>query len=350
MEKPRIVIADTDEGYISTLVNKFVKELFDKVNIEVITDKDYFDEFFSKGQRIDVLIVSENLYNNSLRMHEIGNTFVMTEQLDEGGTEDLSVLRLFKYTNAKEIFNEITGNSNLSFMEKTDSETQIIAVTSAFGGAGKTTLSFGICASLAKNHRKVLYINASGMQSFQCRFSDIMPIQSSALYSKLMSPGSDIYSALREEIKEDGFYYLPAFKASLMSLGLSFGVFEQIIMQVKSKGDFDYIVVDVNGTIDTDRARLMDIANHVVIITGQTRESVFATKLFVSNLSMKNIDKFLFVCNRFEKDRYNALLTADVNVNFTVSEYIKKFDDVTSEHIMDLASKADIRRMTFLVM
>ena len=44
MAKPRVIIADTDEGYISTIQLKFVKEYFDKIELEIITDKEYFDK------------------------------------------------------------------------------------------------------------------------------------------------------------------------------------------------------------------------------------------------------------------------------------------------------------------
>ena len=40
MGKPRIIIADTDLNYITLLELKFVEELFDKVNLEMITDKE----------------------------------------------------------------------------------------------------------------------------------------------------------------------------------------------------------------------------------------------------------------------------------------------------------------------
>ena len=50
MGKPRIIIADTDLNYITLLELKFVEELFDKVNLEMITDKEYFDSLFlAKG-------------------------------------------------------------------------------------------------------------------------------------------------------------------------------------------------------------------------------------------------------------------------------------------------------------
>ena len=81
MAKPRIIIADTDISYIIPLQLKFVEEFFEKVEIEIITDKEYYNQLFSTPQKADILIVSEELYDVSLQRHNIGNIFLMTEQI-----------------------------------------------------------------------------------------------------------------------------------------------------------------------------------------------------------------------------------------------------------------------------
>ena len=46
MAKPRIIIADTDSNYIIPLQLKFVEDFFEKIDLEIITDKDFFDDVF----------------------------------------------------------------------------------------------------------------------------------------------------------------------------------------------------------------------------------------------------------------------------------------------------------------
>ena len=76
MGKPRIIIADTDLNYITLLELKFVEELFDKVNLEMITDKEYFDSLFLTPQKADVMIVSDDFYRETLTIHnDIENIF-----------------------------------------------------------------------------------------------------------------------------------------------------------------------------------------------------------------------------------------------------------------------------------
>ena len=86
MAKARIIIADTDESYIQSIQLKFVEEFFEKIDLEIITDKEYFETLFSVPQRAEILIVSEELYDMSIQKHNISHVFLMTEQYEEEQT------------------------------------------------------------------------------------------------------------------------------------------------------------------------------------------------------------------------------------------------------------------------
>ena len=174
MARPKVIIADEDASYIVPLQFKFVTDFFNKIDLEIITDRAYFDEYFSRPQNAEILIISDDLYDSSLQRHNIQNIFVMMEQYDEGSTGELNVNQIFKYTSIKEIFNEIIGKSagelNVATVEK--KETQIIVFTSGYGGAGKTTISRNVALCLANNYKRVLYVNNGSLQSFQFEFNN----------------------------------------------------------------------------------------------------------------------------------------------------------------------------------
>ena len=67
MSRPRIIIADTDVNYIQSLQLKFIEEFFEKIDLEIITEREYFDELFSVPQKAEILVVSEDLYESSLQ-------------------------------------------------------------------------------------------------------------------------------------------------------------------------------------------------------------------------------------------------------------------------------------------
>lgn len=46
MARPKVIIADEDASYIVPLQFKFVTDFFNKIDLEIITDRAYFDEYF----------------------------------------------------------------------------------------------------------------------------------------------------------------------------------------------------------------------------------------------------------------------------------------------------------------
>ena len=347
MAKPRIIIADTDISYVIPLQLKVVEDFFEKVDLEIITDKEYFETLFSTPQRVDILIVSEDLYSQAMQRHNI-----MNEQYEEEQTADLNVNHIFKYTSIKEIFNEIIGKSAdiLNISKDGKQETQVILFYSASGGAGKTTAAMGVSASLTKNYKRVLYINASRLQVFQHMLENHSSITSADVYAKLATPTENVYSEIKYVIRKELFSYLPPFKAALMSLGLNFSVYEKIIVSAKKNGDYDFIVVDTDAAFDEEKAALLNMADKVVVVIKQTLVSVLATNILVSNINGANTDKYIFICNDFDKEEDNALISPNLSLKFSVTDYVEHMNHYDSLRCEDYSKNAGIQRTAFLVM
>lgn len=351
MAKPRIIIADTDINYIIPLQLKFAEDFFEKVDLEIISDTEYFDTLFSTPQRADILIISDELYSQAIQRHNISHIFVMNEQYEEEQTADLNINHIFKYTSIKEIFNEIIGKSAdvLKIEKNGKQETQVVLFYSAGGGAGKTTVSMGVSASLTKNYKRVLYINAARLQVFQQMLENHSAITAADVYAKLATATDNIYEEIKHVIRKELFSYLPPFKAALMSLGLDYSVFEKIISSAKKSGDYDFIVVDADVTFDEEKASLLNIADKVVVVTKQNLASVLATNILVANINGAGADKYIFICNDFEKEEDNALISPNVALKFSVSDYIEHFNHYSSMKPDDLSKESSIQKAAFLI-
>lgn len=350
MSRARVIVADTDINYIIPLQLKFAEEFFDAIDLEIISDRSYFEELFASPQKADILVVSEELYDTSLQRHNISNIFLMTEQYEENQTAELNVNRIFKYTSIKEIFNEIIGKSASELkIQKENQKPKIVLVYSACGGTGKTTVAMGISASLTKNYKRVLYINAARLQVFQHMLENPSAITAADVYTKLSTSTDSIYENIKHVIRKELFSYLPPFKAALMSLGLPYSVFERIIISAKKSREYDFIVVDADITFDEDKAALLGLADKVIIVTEQSLMSVTSTNRLVSNINNSETDKYLFVCNDFSKDEDNYLISPDVTMKFTVSEYIEHFAHCEKMSIAEFSKKTSIQKTAFLV-
>ncbi|WP_455194232.1 AAA family ATPase [Eubacterium ramulus] len=351
MDKPRVIIADKDENYVQSIELKFIEDFFDKIELEIITDHEYFEGVFGAPQSADILIVSEGLYDSSLQKHNIKNIFVMTEQHAGEETFDLNITKIFKYSSIKGIFNEILGQSSndLKIVNEVKKEPQIIVVTSAAGGVGKTTIALGICTCLSKNYKKVLYINASRLQSFQYMMDNPTPVSEGDIYVQLNNIQKCTYEDIKHIIRKESFSYFPPFKAALMSLGIAFGVYENIATMARDSGEYDFIIMDSDGCFDFELTHMFDTADKVIVVTDQSKKSVYATNALVSNVNGINSEKYIFLCNKYEKEKENALISSEIILKFNVSEYIDYIPNYEIKKVENLGDESGIKKAAFLV-
>ncbi|MGN1170122.1 MAG: AAA family ATPase [Lachnospiraceae bacterium] len=351
MKRPRVIVADTDAAYTVPLQLKFVEEYFQQIELEIITQQAYFEALFSVPQSVDVLIVSEDLYSEGLQRHSINHIFLMQERLEEAETTAaLNVNRIAKYASIKEIFNKITGIwGGPVGADANKKESQIILVTSAAGGVGKTTVAMGLSAALAKNYKRVLYINAERLQNFQARLTNPAPITLNEIYAKLLTGSKDLYGDIRYAIREEGFQYLPPFKAALTSLGLPYRIFEQLALSAKQSKNYDFVIVDADNTFDEEKTRLIDMADKVIIVTTQSKTAVFATNRLYESISGASGEKFLYVCNHFDRDADNSLTDPALKPRFSINEYIQRFQEPDKRNLEALSKEKDMQELAYLL-
>jgi len=351
MGKPRVVIADEDYSYIVPLQLRFIEDMFEQIELEIISDRDFFQQFISIPQTIDIFIVSESLYTEQLLKHDISCGFVMRETLNEivGASRFTAI---YKYTNVKEIFSIILGKAHgLTISNnQTEAEPKLVLVTSAVGGAGKTTVAMGIAASLSKHLKKVLYINIDYLQNFQTYLSNSLPINDNELYMKIAGGEKNSFSLVRHLFRREGFEYLPPFKGALLSLGIKHSLLVEIAEQALLSKEYDYVVVDADSTFDTEKIDLLTRADKTIFVITQTDASVRAMCHFLENVSIKDKDKIMFVCNQFKQTKRNALVANDFDIGFTVNEYVEYMDDYWERRDDKFSSNASIQKIAMTIM
>ena len=120
-------------------------------------------------------------------------------------------------------------------------------------------------------------------------------------------------------------------------------------MSAKKSGDFDFIIVDADTAFDEEKANLLNVADKVLIITKQTMASVASTNVMVSNINGVSNDKYIFVCNEFDKEMDNALIFPGLTLKFTISEYIDCFSHRNKMKPEDFSKESGIQKTAFLI-
>lgn len=352
MSKPRIILADTDIDYIIPLQAKLAEEYGDKISLEVVTDRTYFKKLFSKPQKMETLILDEDLYDGALKLHEIGSIFILVERMEEGITDELAVTRLLKYTDIGTIFREIlrkSPNIQRAGISKRQG-CQSILVFSASGGVGKTTVAAGISSYLEETGENVLYINTDRLQSFQWLLEDQRPMEGHGIYQALLHPSEHLYEELRPVIRKESFSYLPPLKVPLMAAGISPDIFGKIALLAKKSNEYSFIVIDADTTFDEEKARMLDLADKVILVTKQTEAAVCAMNVLAENIDGLDSGKYIFVCNDFRSEEGNTMEAMEGELRFQISEYIEHFQTDGKISIRQLAGSPGIEKVAVLVM
>lgn len=324
MSKPLIVIADTDENYLETLEYKFLETLDEKITLEIISDYDYYMEFFSTPRTAEMVVVDEKLYARDLQKHNIANLFVLTEEIESGNTEELDITHIFKYSGIKEIFNELIYRSKDKLLgdEQEKKETQVISLYSAIGGTGKTSLSLGLAECLVQNHQKVLYINTESIQAFAYYLRDKSGMSNDG-YRAIRDDKTYIYRNIRHFIRKEGFYYVPPFLTTLDSLNLDDSIYSTMVTGAKESREYDFVIVDIEAGYSKAKMELLQRSDKIIMVMQQDAVSLIKTEYILRNIDLQDGEKYLFVCNKYQENMENAYFDSQMQKKFPINEYIE---------------------------
>lgn len=346
MANIKILMADTDDKYLMPLERKFIDELEDKADLIVITDPDYLKQYFSTPQKLDILIINEELYDVQLERHDIANVFILTEE--EKSPRDTETNQIYKYTSVKEIYAEVINKSpakNASF--NNTEETKILMIYSPIGGIGKTSVSAALCEAIAKYHKKVLFIGIDSLQTFGSIIEHLPDMESGA--EKLMIEKSEyVYEAIKSKIITRTFDILPPFHLSLPSLNIKGEDYLNLLNCIKATKYYDYIVVDGVSDFNEDISRLMGIANHTIIVAGQDKNSAHKLDCLLRNIDCSDNERFVFVCNKYKNEKENFLTNNHFANLCKVSEYIDSCPENMDSDNTCLSNNRNVQKLALM--
>ena len=161
MAIPKFVLIDDDIRYVFLLQAKIAERFLDAINLEVITEESFFQEYFSVPREIDLLIIDEKYFGQVLNRHDIKKVIVLNHDDTVNYHDTGNIINIYKYSNIRDIFNVISSRDvGIKDVKQIRGETQVVLVTSAAGGSGKTCIALGLSGALENDYKKTLYVDA----------------------------------------------------------------------------------------------------------------------------------------------------------------------------------------------
>lgn len=211
----------------------------------------------------------KDLFNTKIERQEDVRTTVQAPALASVvASEDLDgkpALINAPNSQAAETFRRICTSLSLTQPDRAEGEGQLIVVTSASAGEGKTTVAVNIAATFAENGKKVLLIDADLRHpSVAKRLGIAGSVGLTHVLSRQKSPDTVIQTYWKNTLN-----VLPAGnRPANAGLLLNSGAMTALIKQ--SLSIYDYVVIDTSPmSVANDGAMFGKLADGVVLVTGK---------------------------------------------------------------------------------
>lgn len=308
MAQTKIVLAEFQSDYLSTLERIFIREYQYTAEIILLANEEALKEYFDQPKTIDILLIHEDLYDQSFVRHNVSHLFILTEEKRrQESAGELYNNMLYKYLSSKTIIDNVISRSGISHSTNLHSGVaKVLMLFSPVGGAGKTSLAAGICTLIARNFRRVLYIGADGLQTFGWLLKNTQCLQQGA-EKTLLQKSKYAYQVVQPMIVQQLYDILPPFSASLASLGLTQEHILFLIDTIKHSGEYDYIIVDSEAEFTQATTKMMAFADQVLLLTEQDELSVYKLACLLNNIDCSDSHKFSIICNKYKADAADYL-------------------------------------------
>ncbi|WP_455716553.1 AAA family ATPase [Anaerosporobacter sp.] len=322
MDQIKILFVDVDEEYLMRLVMKFIDALEDKVDITMITELDYLNQYLEEPHEINILVIKDSLYGKQFERFSINDVYILTENVNSDDKFIDARNLINKYSSIGHIYTKIASLSGLDKIDTSNNQKgKLVMVYSPIGGSGKTYTALGIARALADLNKRVLYLNVESVQNFEYYLNEkgFLPKE---FEQAMIRQEENLIKEFKNTIRREEFDYLPPLEQSTIALNITLSSYKQLIASIKELNLYDYIVVETSSEFNQDNVVYMGMADKVIIVACQDYLSTFKLERFLTNIDYVGQDKFNIVCNLFDDKKQNCLTDSTKKKAYDILEYI----------------------------
>lgn len=323
--KIKLALLEKDSNYLNRIVNTFNIKYAEKLEIYSFTDERAAYQTLSSTP-IDVLIAGEqfDIEVNSLPARCSLAYFVEANNIDT--VKDKPAICKFQkadliYKQILSIYSETASHSTKIRFDENVTRTMLFA--SASGGVGTSTIAAVCAVVIARQSRKVLYLNLERFGDTdslfkgdgQFTFGDVIY----AIKSKKSNLSLKLESAVKLDASGVSFFSSPEIALDIMDLTTE--DIRRLLHEIKISGSYDCIILDSDFDFSEKSNLLWNEATDVIMVSDGSD---------ISNLKFERMYKALQILDQQEESNRIEKLSLMYN----------KFSNKTSKTITGLSVKA----------
>lgn len=271
--KIKLVLLEKDLNYLKRVVSAFETKYFDKLEIYSFSNKEKALAKLAE-ERIDIMLASDLL---GISAADIPKRTSLAYLVDAGGIDIKDGCpAISKYQKAELMYKQILGiyaeHSEAILgglgVDNEDGGTQVVAFSSPCGGVGTSSLAAAFSLHAVRNGKRVLYLDLQKISATDSIFSaEGQECLSDIIYA--LKKRTNLAIKLESCVKQDarGVFFFSQAKEALDMMELSVDETERLIQEIKATGEYDYVVVDLDFSLDRVFLELLKKMNRVVVVS-----------------------------------------------------------------------------------
>lgn len=275
--KIKLAILERDKSYLTRIVTAFGTKYADKFEIYSFTDPDVAMGTLD-GARIDVLLASDVFDINTATLP---SRCAFAYLVDSMGIETIKDCRtVCKFQKADLIYKQILSiysekASNITGFVAHADKGNVVAFCSASGGVGSSTIAAACAVRAAANGKKVLYLNLETFGGADLFFEGEGQYDMSDVIFALKSKKTNLQLKLEGCVKQDpsGVYFYSQSKNALDMMEMNVEEILRLIAELKLMGEYDYIMLDTDFSIDREKLKVFRQAQTIVWVSDGSAEA-----------------------------------------------------------------------------
>lgn len=275
--KIKLAILEKDRSYLTRIVSVFGTKYAEKFEIYSFTDPDVALATLNTA-KIDVLLAGDIF---DIDVTKLPNRCAFAYLVDSVGIDMLNNQRaICKFQKADLIYKQILSvyaekASTITGFKMAGEAGKVIAFCSASGGVGSSTMAAACAVYMANKGKKVLYLNLEKFGGADMFFSGQGQFDMSDIIFALKSKKTNLSLKLESCVKQDprGVYFYSQAKIVLDMIEMNTDDTLRMLSELKTTGEYDYIVLDLDFGIDKESLKIYRQAQEIILVGDGSFES-----------------------------------------------------------------------------
>lgn len=268
--KIRLAMLEKDSNYLDRIVDAFKTRYSDEFEIYSFTDSELAMSALV-ALEIDVFVANSEF---NIDMTKIPVCCGFAYFVDKPGLnsvrEQQAICKFQKidliYKQILSVYSEST--ENVTEVKTDDENCKLVIFSSPSGGVGSSTMAAAYALHLSNSGKKTLYLNLERYGSSDLFFFAEGQFNIGDVIFALKSRKADLTQKLESCVKKDkrGVYFYSQSKVALDMVELGTEEILFLISKLKSTGLYDYIVLDMDFSIEKKYLDIYQKAQSIVVV------------------------------------------------------------------------------------